>query len=331
MKTPLSFPLWTGFALVLAAVFALWPAISDQTQGAIIIGDIFVVNSTGDGNDAFPGDGNCEIQVGNGVCTLRAALQEVNARKNGGDGISFSIPSTDPDCTGGVCFIQPFNGGLPDVSVGVDITGPGANNLIIDGGGDARFGHRVFNVTTTGTVSISGLTIANGFTDNAQYGAGLQNVNGGTINISNCTFSRNQSHVGTDQYNGGAGAIYNAGSGTINITSCTFKSNSGDTYGLVTYGGAIWNKSGTIHVSNSTFDHNQSSYYGGAIWNDSGTVTVTGSTFRQNGAALGGAIASFGGTVSVTNSTFYENIAYRFADAINTGVGGAICNFNKAY
>src|SRR5438874_4925567 len=57
--------------------------------------EIFVVNSTGDADDAFPGDGNCETAVGNGVCTLRAAIEEANAHA-GGDGISFSIPTTDP-------------------------------------------------------------------------------------------------------------------------------------------------------------------------------------------------------------------------------------------
>jgi uncharacterized repeat protein (TIGR01451 family)/CSLREA domain-containing protein len=37
------------------------------------------VNSTGDGSDATPGDGACETAADNGVCTLRAAVEEANA------------------------------------------------------------------------------------------------------------------------------------------------------------------------------------------------------------------------------------------------------------
>ncbi len=39
----------------------------------------FTVNSTGDGVDWNPGDGVAETAPGNGVVTLRAAIQEINA------------------------------------------------------------------------------------------------------------------------------------------------------------------------------------------------------------------------------------------------------------
>jgi hypothetical protein len=39
----------------------------------------FTVNSTLDAVDAHPGDGVCETAPGNGVCTLRGAVQETNA------------------------------------------------------------------------------------------------------------------------------------------------------------------------------------------------------------------------------------------------------------
>jgi CSLREA domain-containing protein len=314
------------FGLLLAAGFALWPSVASHSHGAIVFGEIFVVNSTGDNHDAFPGDGSCETQVGNGVCTLRAALEEVNRRNNGGDGISFDIPSSDIGCISGtnVCFIQP-SGALPDIAVGVHISGPGSTQLFIDGGGDFR-GFRVFNVTTGGTVSISGLTISDGYTTGGQFGAGIQNVNGGTINLTNCTLRRNQSEGASNPGGGGGGGIYNASTGTLNITNCVFRFNLGDADPYVGNGGGIWNKTGTVHISNSTFDHNQSSYRGGAISNEGGVVTVIGSTFYGNGAAQGGAISSYSGTVSVTNCTFYANIAYAF----DQGVGGAIWNFNNS-
>src|SRR5262249_49239067 len=38
----------------------------------------FAVNSIVDKHDAHPGDGVCETAAGNGVCTLRAAVEEAN-------------------------------------------------------------------------------------------------------------------------------------------------------------------------------------------------------------------------------------------------------------
>ncbi|NQV15849.1 CSLREA domain-containing protein, partial [bacterium] len=59
---------------------------------------VFTVNSTGDAQDAFPGDGICVD--GSGDCTLRAAIQEANAHP-GYDKIEFAIPGL------GVHTIQP--------------------------------------------------------------------------------------------------------------------------------------------------------------------------------------------------------------------------------
>ncbi|MCI0390612.1 MAG: FG-GAP-like repeat-containing protein [Acidobacteria bacterium] len=57
----------------------------------------FVVNSNGNGSDAQPGDGICSTPAGTaqGVCTLRAAIQEANASP-GPDAINFNIPTDVP-------------------------------------------------------------------------------------------------------------------------------------------------------------------------------------------------------------------------------------------
>jgi len=70
-----------------------------------------VVNSTGDDVDVNPGDGICETAVGNGICTLRAALGETNALA-GLDGIFFDIGG------GGVQTIQPLS------NTSLESTGP---------------------------------------------------------------------------------------------------------------------------------------------------------------------------------------------------------------
>lgn len=57
----------------------------------------FTVNSSGDASDANPGNGVCETAIGNGTCTLRAAMQEANAR-TGAQTIAFdaSITAVEP-------------------------------------------------------------------------------------------------------------------------------------------------------------------------------------------------------------------------------------------
>src|SRR5438270_3030633 len=144
-------------ALLLAAVVALCAATRVDTAQQAPFPEIFVVNSTGDGDDAFPGDGQCETAVGNGVCTLRAAIEETNAHA-GGDGIGFSIPTSQPYCnaTTGACTIYPTKA-LPNVSDSVNITGPGADKLNVQNVTNQQF--PIFSVTTSGTVNISSLTV----------------------------------------------------------------------------------------------------------------------------------------------------------------------------
>jgi predicted outer membrane repeat protein len=78
-------------------------------------------------------------------------------------------------------------------------------------------------------------------------------------------------------------------------------------------GGGLYNKSGTVNVTNSTFSGNSVTTYGGdggGIFNDGGALTVTNSAFSGNSAGgYGGGISSKSGTLTVTNSTFSGNSA----------------------
>src|SRR5438105_14215306 len=153
MKTLTVFRSLIGLVLLLAAAVALCASTRIDTAQQAPFPEIFVVNSTGDGDDAFPGDGQCETAVGNGVCTLRAAIEEANAHA-GGDGISFSIPTTDPGYSNGVWTIS-LTKALPNISDGVNINGPGADTLFVshpgEPSGDTPF--PIFNVTATRTVN----------------------------------------------------------------------------------------------------------------------------------------------------------------------------------
>ena len=283
--------------------------------------EIFVVNSTGDGDDAFHGDGQCETAVGNGVCTLRAAIEETNAHA-GGDGIFFSIPTTDPGYSNGRWTIV-LTKVLPDISDSVNINGPGADKLALNAGGRLL---RFFNVTTSGTVSLSGLALVNGgvLDDN---GGGIQNYNAGTVNVTNCSLGAilalsDNTAVATD-----GGGIYNRAGGTINIINSELTATSADGGN----GGCIYNSStGTIHVTNSYLSDSYASANGvtgagngGAVYN-AGTMTITNTTIYLFDADLtngggnpggnGGGIYN-AGTLTVTRSTIYQ------ARAVTNGGG----------
>jgi CSLREA domain-containing protein len=68
----------------------------------------FTVNSTDDLVDANPGDGKCETQAGNGVCTLRAATQEANALQ---EASSIDVPAGTYQLTlSAPCIFRPDSG-----------------------------------------------------------------------------------------------------------------------------------------------------------------------------------------------------------------------------
>jgi hypothetical protein len=180
-----------------------------------------------------------------------------------------------------------LTGALPVLTHSISIDGPGANLLTVrrNTGGS----YRIFSVASGTTVSISGLTVADG--------AGI--LNSGTLTLNNSTVSGN----------GGVGnGITNYGMLTVN--NSTVSNNSADNEG-----GGIYNGyTGVLTVNNSTISANQAYDYdciwvfGGGIYND-GMLTVNNSTVSGNSAEVGGGIYSFG-TVIVNNSTVSGNAAW---------------------
>ena len=319
-----------------ALLFSL-PLIGVQMQRSLALpgrlsaqfGLEFTVNSTGDGDDFLPGNGVCETATGNHQCTLRAAIQEANAHA-GDDGIVFSLP---------VPSTINLTSALPDLSTNMSITGPGANLLAVQHGNQVS-SYRIFNVTTTGTVTVSGLFIAGGrgvadgagirnagsgtvqvtdcllVTNTANAGGGISNVSVGTVTVTNCRLNFNSSLAS-------GGGIFNNSNGTVNIINTRIDSGFSDS---LTGGGVFNNGGGTVNVTNSTIDHNHAVNGGGLVNFSTGTVNVTNSTITMNsatgtGAGDGGGIYNVGsGTMNVTNSTLSSNSATR--------TGGGILNIS---
>ena len=170
----------------------------------------FSVNSTGDAGDFSTRNGVCETAPGNAVCTLRAAIQESNAQV-GSDSIGFRIPTTDPNYSAatGVWTI-PLLTALPSISEGVQITGPGADKLTVRRSATSVF--RIFDVTASGIVGLTGMTIASGFDTSSLGGAGIRSFNGGTMNINACVIMGNV----------GGGVLV---TGPLNVSNSTFRQN----------------------------------------------------------------------------------------------------------
>jgi CSLREA domain-containing protein len=273
----------------------------------------FTVNSTADVPASAPlNNGVCETALGNGICTLRAAIMKANNVSGAGVTIllpaglytlSISAAGANGDDSGDLNLIAPAFGN-PVIS----LTGAGASITIID----ANQLDRVFNVAASRSAIISGVTIRNGFA--APIGGGGI-LNHGSLTLNDATLSGNFAATTSN----GGGGVNNDGAMTLNNTM--FSNNSASN------GGGIANALGTMTLNNATLSSNSANATGGAITNGSngsngsnGTITINTSTLSSNSARTGGGIATFGGVVTLTNSALVGNLA--------TNTGGGIFNLN---
>jgi CSLREA domain-containing protein len=289
----------------------------------------FTVNSPSDVPDANPGDGKCETAPGNGVCTLRAAIQETNAL-SGADtiilqpNVTYLLTRAGDDATA-------LNGDL-DITDSLTITG--AAGAIIDGNGGVT-NDRVFEISqcignaydsmaqkcTIGNVvvSISDVTIQNG---KSSYTSSNTNAfaggiwNNGNLTLTNVTVTGNSANANTGAAYGGG--IYSGG--PLKLTNCVVSNNQVTTVsGGIASGAGI---EGSPMVINSTISGNTARDYGGGI---DGAPTVIGSTITGNRASNGGGLH---GTGILINSTVSGNSAKGDGGGISVTGGATISLYN---
>jgi hypothetical protein len=184
------------------------------------------------------------------------------------------------------------------ISKNLSIVGPGPLNVTVSG----QMASRVFDVGAGATVSLQGLTIANGMADS---GGGVQNA--GTLTVKDCIFSDNKAVAGSST-SGMGGGLFNESQGVLALVHCTFQ-------------------------NNEVVGGNMGLGYGGGLMNE-GIATVAASRFMRN-EAVGGATAHGAGggianmnnaTLAVIHSTFIGNLA---TDGLSIeGLGGGIDNEN---
>jgi hypothetical protein len=205
-----------------------------------------------------------------GPGSLRQALDDAND----GDTINFAVTDTI-GLTSGELFVNKV----------LTISGPGAENLAVNGNAKST----VFHVAPGETVTISGLTIINGYTTGS--GGGIHNDHA-ALTFNNCTITGNQGGgIYNDAENSGGalleinnssvtdnsgGGIYNdalgGGVATLNVTDSNLNNNYS--------GGAILSRgwlctfcphgTATVQITNSSITGNGSTPYGGAIYTDTG-------------------------------------------------------------
>ncbi len=277
-----------AFGLLLAALAATMVFTADPARAAT-----FNVNSTADKVDDGLGDDFCAtgpFQVGiEPECTLRAAIQEANALA-GADVIVVPAGTYELTITGSG-EDSSATGDL-DIRDGVSITGAGARQTIIDGGGIDRTLHvpTIGGAVNPFTVNITDVKITGGASANGAGGGIAQFSRGSDLNLTESTVSGNSAtqaggiHVGAEPSFGG----------TTTINRSTISGNE-----TSTQGGGIQIQT-TLMLANSTVSGNESNIGGGIM--NGGTLKVTDSTIAFNTAQnnSGGIYASSGATLNNT-------------------------------
>lgn len=244
------------------------------------------------------------FSVGNlndsGAGSLRQAILDANAA-SGADSISFATAGTITLSSGELAITDDLT-----------ISGPGAEDLVIDANGSSR----VFSIASGDSVTISGLTITGGYVSGANEGGGIYNQ--GNLSLKRVAVTANHG----PNFGGG---LFSTG-GSVSIDSSSFEDNT-----AITGAGARITTSSTsvVSIANSTFANNTATGSGAGlfIWGASNAapVEIANSTFSGNAAALysGGIRAMNGGLVSIINCTITDNTGSASNGGVTTAGAGA--------
>jgi hypothetical protein len=210
----------------------------------------------------------------------------------------------------------------------VTISGPGAQNLAVNGNGTFR----VFE-NFASDVTISGFTVTNGLPPIGDNNGGGGILNHGGLTLIAISILNSNAGGSFPPPNSGGGGIGVSAGGTLTVTASIISGNESQQGP----GGGI-SAGGTVTISNSTINNNEGLCAGGGIaFNDiGGTLTVMSSTIIGNSVLgcpvsaragwvhTGGGGITSSGSVTVTNSTISGN-AVAQGGVPATG-GGVACS-----
>jgi CSLREA domain-containing protein len=230
----------------------------------------------------------------------------------------------------------------------VAITGP-SGGVTVSGNNASR----VFEVAAGLTVSLSGLTIANGLVSSTSVARGGGILNAGSLSLTDCTVSNNQVAVsltgtGSEDVLAQGGGI--ASTGSLTLLRCTLSGNSATlSAGNLDYGqangGGLYANGTMVTLTNSTIAGNSSVAtfsggsglvyaYGGGLTSDNSTLNLSGCTISGNTATggnsdgYGGGIHAYQSTVTLTICTIANNTA---GSASGGGYGGGLSDLGGSF
>lgn len=275
---------------------------------------------------------NADNTTTDGLCTLREAIANAN-----------NDAATNPDCSAGsgtdtITFAADYTitlagSQLPAITGTLTINGigPTSANTIIQAsscdpinlpGGCVPTVNRVFQVSSTGNLTLDMLTVRYGYCDGTcpddhpvgGIGGGI--LNDGVVTIKNSTISNNKTNFS-------AGGIYSLGTSTLTVLNSTIANNS-----TGSQGGGMWVAKGS--VVNSTIVGNTGSLGAGifkqpAFPGADQLLAITNSTISGNN------IHNNGSGVSITNSIVNNSSCTSSAviDGGNNLDSGNTCNFTN--
>ncbi|MDO8615592.1 MAG: right-handed parallel beta-helix repeat-containing protein [Dehalococcoidia bacterium] len=246
-------------------------------------------------------------------CSLREAIIAANAAA-GADTISLPAGPYTLTVTGTGDDLA-ATGDL-DILADVTINGAGAATTIIQAcdssGGPCTGIDRVFEIRGAFpqphyTVTLSNLTVSNG---NVGAGGGAIRNSFSSLTLEDVILSGN-----TAAWGGAIESIGGVADLTLNRVTVSNNSATG-----AAGGGGIYNNTGELMVTNSTFSGN-TGRFGGAIYNAGGSPSIVNSTISGNRAHDGGGGLRTNSDTSIVNSTITGNEA---DDDANGGNGGGV-------
>ena len=310
-----AYRLFSGAAL---SILLLAPGMSPYPTRVSAAGSTYTVNSTADLPDSDVGIPSC--LASNGLCTLRAAIQQANFTA-GADTILLPAGVYVLDRPG-----QDDAAVLGDLDITDDLTlqGAGSGVTIVDGNG-AVTGDRVFQILSSAKkVTLSGLTMRHGKrTATFDEGGGLVWDGGGSqFSLSDVVIENNAGY-----YGGGLYLNYSAQADSVTLDHLVVQANTAATAaagGL----GVILGDFAAFTLKNSQITGNMA-YQGGGLFlqnqtaNDFLSVVITNTSIFGNTATLSAGFENRAGSTAVPvilqNSTVSQNHA--------SGYGGGIGNY----
>ena len=230
--------------------------------------------------------------------------------------------------------------GLPPIDSLVELYGRDAT--ITRGAAAPHF--RILHITKKGNLTVSAVTISNGFADSSMPGgsssyfpgSGGGIYNDGVLTVDGCTLEKNHADFS-------GGAIFTISAADTNVKNSSITDNTASlgggifVYGLgvlsidkthilrndaASEGGGINVAYGSgLSIQRSVISFNHSGRRGGAIFKDSGSkseaTSISSTTFEGNNAEWGGgAVFIWRTPLSIGSSTFLENKANEYGGGL---------------